>query len=278
MQNTPHTPPRLWFPILSILAVYLAASLLLGLLFGNLEALYDPAFWGFAAYVGSFLVTIGYAVALRRGWGLEVPSFRPEKWKLNPRAVMGGVILMLATGIVLNPLLRQLPDTYIEMLDDYMDGGFWPMLTAVVAAPILEEFLFRGIIQKNLVRRIGPFAGILLGSLIFGGIHLIPQQIVYAGCLGLILGTIYYLTGSLNSAIAVHFVNNGLTSLLYMLFGTSDSLEHKVLGDGTLWNWAYAVSILLLLAGIGYAVGRIRRQFGKPTSGTAPEKADSSEN
>lgn len=274
MQNPQPTVYRLWFPILSILAVYMAASLLLGMLFGDLEALYDPAFWGFATYVGSFLVTIGYAVALRRGWGLEVPLFRPEKWKINPRLVMGGVILMLATGIVLNPLLERLPNTYIEMLDDYMQGGFWPMLTAVVAAPILEEFLFRGIIQKNLVRRLGPIRGIILGSLIFGGIHLIPQQVVYASCLGLILGTVYYLTGSLNSAIAVHFVNNGLTSLLYMVFGTSDGLERKVLGDGTLWNWAYAISVLLLLAGIGYAVGRIRRQ----NRTAAPETTDSSEN
>ncbi|WP_298064555.1 CPBP family intramembrane glutamic endopeptidase, partial [uncultured Rikenella sp.] len=177
--------------------------------------------------------------------------------------------------IVLTPLLQRLPDTYIEMLDNYMGGGFWPMLTAVVAAPILEEFLFRGIIQKNLVRRLGPTGGITLGALIFGGIHLIPQQIVYASCLGLILGTIYHLTGSLNSAIAVHFVNNGLTSLLYLVFGTSDSLEHQVLGDGTLWNWAYGISLLLLLAGAGYAAHRIRRQRQHETP---PETTDSCEN
>lgn len=269
-----NTPRTLWFPILSILAVYIGASMLLGMLFADLSAIYDPAFWSFAAYVGSFLVTIGYAVALRSGWGVEVPSFRPEKWRANPRLIVAGVILMLATGIVLNPLLDRLPDTYIEMLDDYMQGGFWPMLTAVVAAPILEEFLFRGIIQKNLVSRMGPLRGIVLGSLIFGAIHLIPQQIVYASCLGLILGSIYYLTGSLSSAVAVHFVNNGVTSLLYMVFGTSDGLERKILGDGALWNWAYAISVLLLLVGAWYTVIRIRRQRRE----TAPGTADSAEN
>lgn len=262
-----HPPRSLWFPILSILAVYIAASMLLGMLFASLNALYEPAFWSFAAYVGSFLITIGYAAALSRGWGLEIPSFRPEKWNINARLIVAGVILMLATGIVLTPVLDLLPDTYIDMLDDYMQGGFWPMLTAVVAAPILEEFLFRGIIQKNLVRRLGPLWGIVLGALIFGGIHLIPQQIVYASCLGLILGSIYYLTGSLNSAIAVHFVNNGLTALLYMVFGTSDSLERKILGDGSLWGWAYAVSVFLLLTGIWYTVSQIRRRQRK----TAPQ-------
>lgn len=262
MQDT-HTARSLWFPILSILAVYIAASILLGMLFASLSALYEPAFWSFAAYVGSFLVTIGYAAALGKVWGFEIPSFRPEKWNINARLIVAGVILMLATGIVLTPVLDLLPDTYIDMLDDYMQGGFWPMLTAVVAAPVLEEFLFRGIIQKNLVRRLGPLWGIVLGALVFGGIHLIPQQIVYASCLGLILGSIYYLTGSLNSAIAVHFVNNGLTALLYMVFGTSDGLERKILGDGSLWGWAYAISVGLLIAGAWYTVRRIQREKRK---------------
>ncbi|SUE34810.1 CPBP family intramembrane glutamic endopeptidase [Rikenella microfusus] len=267
-------PRSLWFPILSILAVYVAASMLLGLILGNLGTLYDPTFWSFAAYAGSFFVTIGYAVALRGGWGLEIPSFHPEKWKANPRLIVAGVILMLATGIVLTPVLDRLPDTYIERLDEYMQGGFWPMFTAVVAAPILEEFLFRGIIQKNLVLRLGPLWGILLGSLIFGGIHLVPQQVVYASCLGLILGSVYYLTGSLNSAIAVHFVNNGLTSLLYMFFGTSDSLERRILGEGPLWDWAYGISLLLLLAAGWYTVARIRRRERQ----TSPRTPDSAEN
>lgn len=254
------TRRSLWFPILSILAVYIASSLLLGVLLGSVKAHYDPAFFAFAAYVGSFLITIGYAVALRAGWSIEVPSFRPEKWNVNPRLIVGGVILMLATGIVLSPLIDAMPDRYTEMLEGYMRGGFWPMLTAVAAAPILEEFLFRGIIQKNLVGRMGPLGGIVVGSLIFGAIHLIPQQMVYASCLGLILGSIYYLTGSLNSAIAVHFVNNGLTSLLYMFFGTSTGLEKQVLGDGSLWGWTYAGSVVLLAGGAWYVVRRIRNE------------------
>lgn len=273
-RKIPPLPHSLWFPILSILGVYIASSMLLGMLIGQLDISDDPTFGSFASYVGSFLVTIGYATALRSGWGVEIPSFRPEKWRINARLIVAGVILMLATGIVLTPILDLLPDTYIEMLDDYMEGGFWPMLTAVAAAPILEEFLFRGIIQKNLVNRMGPLRGIVLGALIFGGIHLIPQQIVYASCLGLILGSIYYLTGSLNSAIAVHFVNNGLTSLLYMVFGSSDDLERQILGSGPLWQISYAISVVLLLIGAWYTIRRIRRQHSKP----APETTDSAKN
>lgn len=256
-----HPSRSLWFPILSILGVYVVASMLLGRLFQQFDTAGGQTAWsGFVTYVVSFGFTIGYAVALRRGWGLEVPSFRPERWGADPRVIVVGLVLMLAVGVVLSPVLDRMPDTYVEMLDRYMSGGFWSMFTAVVAAPVLEEFLFRGIIQKNLVRRLGPVAGIAVGASIFGAIHLIPQQVIYAACLGLILGTVYYLTGSLNSAIAIHFVNNGLTSLLYMVFGTADGVERRILGDGALWGWTYAVSVALLAVGGWYGVRRIRRQ------------------
>jgi hypothetical protein len=252
---------NVWFPVVSILVVYVLSSMLFGMLFGWLgQGGEDPMFWGFVSYVAGFGAAIGYAVALKPAWGLEVPSFRPEKWGADPRVIVGGMILMLATGIVLSPVLERLPAEYFDRLDDYMKGGFWPMFTAVAVAPVVEEFLFRGIIQKNLVRRLGPFGGIAVGALLFGAVHVNPPQVVYASCLGLILGTVYYLSGSLNSAVTVHFVNNGLTSLLYMLFGTSVGLEWRILGAGTAWGWAYGLSVVLLGLGAWYAVWQIRRR------------------
>lgn len=269
------TPTRpFWFPLISIIAVFFISSMLLGMLGGLLPDSADNTFVNFIVYVGSMLATIAYAASLHNTWQVELPSFHPKKWRFNPRLVLFGLLLMLSTGIVLTPLLEQLPEKYIEQLDSYMQGGLWPMMTAVIAAPILEEFLFRGIIQKNLVSRLGPLWGILLGSLIFGAIHLIPQQIIYAGCLGVILGTIYHLTGALNDAIAVHFVNNGLTSLLYLVFGTSGSLERKLLGEGTLWTAAYILALLILGIGVLYAVLRIRKSHAQ----TADNTPDCNEN
>lgn len=259
-----HRP--LWFSILSLIALYFVANVLLGMLFRAFARGGDPAFWTFATYTGSMLVTIGYALVLRRGCGIALPSFRPEKWKADPRVIAVGLVLMLAVSIVLSPLLDRLPDTYVEQLDRYLDGGFWPMFTAVVAAPLLEEFLFRGIIQKNLVRRFGPLGGIAIASVLFGLIHLVPQQIVYASCLGLILGTVYHLTGSLNSAITLHFVNNGLTSLLHMVFGTSVGVEHRLFGDGALWGWSYGISLVLLAGGVWYGIRRLRPDGAKNTT------------
>lgn len=261
----------LWLSIFSLFLVYAVAGLLFSRLFHRIGSGLDPKFWDFAAYVGSFVVTIGYACVLRRGRMLEIPSFRPEKWKADPRVVLSGVVLMLAAGIVLTPLLERMPDTYAERLDAYMDGGFWPMFTAVVAAPLLEEFLFRGIVQKNFVNAFGPLTGIVVASLLFGAIHLIPQQVVYATLLGLILGTVYCLTGSLLGSIAVHFVNNGLTVLLHMVFGRAGSVERRILGDGPWWDRIYLLSVLLLAGGAWYAVRKLRRSAATPNGNDSAE-------
>lgn len=251
----------MWIPILTILLVYLGSVYLLSSVLGNIPFLSrkEPEFVHFLVYVGSFLIAIGYSAVLKIGWEFHIPPFKLEPWKPNPRLIVGGVILMLASSIVLAPVMELLPNKYLDDLNDYLQAGFWPMATAVLAAPLLEEFLFRGIIQKNLENRLGPLWGIVLGALIFGGIHAIPQQVIYASLLGLILGSIYYLTGSLTSVIAIHFVNNGLTALLYMFFGTSADLEKRIFGTGMVWMAVYVFSALLLLGWGWYVVRRVRQ-------------------
>lgn len=251
----------LWFPMLSLLILFCTANMLLGTLAQRVGDFGSAGFRQFLAYVGSFAITIGYAIAIRRPWGVLLPSFRPEKWRLNGPFILGGVILLFATGILLAPLTDRMPESYARMLDEYLRGGLWPIVTAAVAAPLLEELLFRGIIQKNLVARTGPGAGILIGAAVFGAIHLIPQQMIYAGCVGVILGCIYHFTGSLGNAVAVHFINNGIAILAGLVCGTeSGGIEKKLLGDGPVWYGAYALSVGLAAAAVLYAVRRIRRE------------------
>ncbi|WP_294600031.1 type II CAAX endopeptidase family protein [uncultured Rikenella sp.] len=253
----------LWFPLFSLLILFCAANMLLGTAAQHLDGFGNAGFRQFLAYVGSFALTIGYALAIRRPWGLLMPSFRPEKWKLHGPFILVGVILLFATGILLAPITDRMPDTYTRMLDDYLRGGLWPILTAAVAAPLLEELLFRGIIQKNLVARIGPGAGILIGAAVFGAIHFIPQQMIYAGCVGLILGCIYHFTGSLGSTVAIHFINNGIAILAGLVPGADGTgIERRILGggEGPVWYTAYALSLALAAAAVLYAVRRIRRE------------------
>ncbi len=89
-------------------------------------------------------------------------------------------------------------------------GGF---LIAVVAAPMIEEILFRGIVFKS-IRKIAPvWLAILISSLLFGAYHMNPVQIVYATFMGVVAGIIYEKTNNLLLPVLVHFTNNFMAML-----------------------------------------------------------------
>ncbi|MBA7669940.1 hypothetical protein ES703_78080 [subsurface metagenome] len=74
-----------------------------------------------------------------------------------------------------------------------------------------EELLFRGLVQRDLMKALGWKQGILLASLMFAVMHLtwrsIPELFFVFGA-GLLLGYIYYRTKSLTAPIVAHGVGN----------------------------------------------------------------------
>lgn len=100
------------------------------------------------------------------------------------------------------------------------------VISMAIAAPILEELLFRGAIQGALMRYFNhPWVGITVAALLFGIIHGNPIQIFYATCLGIGFGWIYYRTGSLLPAIVGHIINNSLAVAGTILYGADSTQE-----------------------------------------------------
>jgi len=118
-------------------------------------------------------------------------------------------------------------------------------LAAFVVAPaICEELLCRGLLQRGLVTRFGAPLGIVTASLVFGALHLDPIHAAFAAVLGLYLGVVCHLAGSLRSAIGCHLANN-LTALLvaaYLPAWEGDGAVRLALGAAaaasTLW-WVW---------------------------------------
>ena len=83
-------------------------------------------------------------------------------------------------------------------------------LQALIQAPIFEELLFRGIILNGLLNRYkgNQKKAILYSAIIFGVVHFNIPQGINAFMIGIILGGIYYYTGSMKLAIFAHFINN----------------------------------------------------------------------
>ncbi len=86
------------------------------------------------------------------------------------------------------------------------------LLVAVLPA-ICEELLFRGMIQKGL-ERIGAFWSILLSGLMFGLFHFDFQRLAAQTIIGLLAAYAVYRTGSIFNGMILHFMNNGLLTLL----------------------------------------------------------------
>jgi len=72
----------------------------------------------------------------------------------------------------------------------------------------VEELLFRGYVQRRLLRRWRPFGAILFASVAFAIAHLDPLHVVFALPLGIWFGIIAWRTGSIWPGVVCHaFIN-----------------------------------------------------------------------
>ncbi len=76
---------------------------------------------------------------------------------------------------------------------------------------VVEELLFRVLLQPQLIERTGAIAGILITSVIFGAMHAgygNVYELVFATGAGLVLGVGFYETKNLPFVVTIHAVNN----------------------------------------------------------------------
>ena len=103
-----------------------------------------------------------------------------------------------------------LPD-YLEQ--DFVDLAHNPIgiLMLCIIAPIAEEYLFRGLMMRKMLRwNISPWYAIIGSSIMFGLIHLNPAQIPGPIILGIVMAWMCYRTKSLIPGIIIHITNNTL--------------------------------------------------------------------
>jgi len=119
-------------------------------------------------------------------------------------------IIGISTGII-SPISNLLPKSEFtqELLHAMLHlNGVFSFIAIVIAAPVLEELIFRGIILDGLLQRYSPVKSIVLSSVLFGIIHLNPSQFVAAFIIGVFSGWVYYRTRKLSLSILIHFLNN----------------------------------------------------------------------
>ena len=97
-------------------------------------------------------------------------------------------------------------------------GGLLLNLLVIALIPAVgEELTFRGVLQQGLTRKMNPYVAIILSAAIFSFIHFQFYGFLPRMFLGILLGYMFYVSGSLWTSITMHFVNNGTAVVLYYL-------------------------------------------------------------
>jgi len=102
-------------------------------------------------------------------------------------------------------------------------------ISAVIIAPILEELLFRVVLQSSIIRglksmgmdRYAAPVGIVLASIIFAAVHGFPDMLSIFP-LSIVLGTIYHYRRSYLSAVTMHAFFNGMNFALTLIVSMLD--------------------------------------------------------
>jgi len=85
------------------------------------------------------------------------------------------------------------------------------IVTMIFFVGIVEEFIFRSSLQTVLEERLGPIAGLLLASVIFGFMHSgyqLPLELLYVTFAGVVFGLLFWLTKSLPIISLAHGITN----------------------------------------------------------------------
>jgi membrane protease YdiL (CAAX protease family) len=217
------------------------ANVLVGAIVFTIAGVEDPSATegsvGIVATIVVDLVFVGVMILwLNRrhpGWvqALGLPP-RGERLRAFGGGAGMGILLYPAIAIVigvpLSLLLEALsgePAATPEQVptDLSSTGEVLAVVLAVVIAPVMEEFFYRGVLFRSIRDRHGFWAGALLSSLLFGLVHYVPSPWQDAVLLqsamvftGFGLAWIYERKGTILASIGAHVVFNviGITIIL----------------------------------------------------------------
>ena len=163
-----------------------------------------------------------------RGYSLDSKHFGPIGGALTAILMAFGTI---ALALMLEPLMALMPDmdeTLVKTMEQLLDGPLWvSLLSMCVFAPVLEEWMCRGIVLRGLLnysrkgepgedgsrRGMNPALAIAISAIFFATIHGNLWQGISAFILGSFFGYVYYKTGSLKLTMLMHCVNNTVSVL-----------------------------------------------------------------
>ena len=160
-------------------------------------------------------------------------------------ASMGAII----PSIWIQEQMPELPN-FAEQEFSTILGTPWGYLTIGLLAPLSEEIVLRGAILKELLKseKLSVWTAITISALMFALIHMNPAQMPHAFLIGLLLGWMYWRTGSILPGVAYHWANNSIAFVMYAFYPNPDmKLIDLFKGSEMHVYMALGFSLLILL-------------------------------
>ncbi len=188
-------------------------------------------FWRYASRRwGSGRPAVDVGLTMRRvdlGWG-------PLTWL----SCFAGQAVVAIVVIALDIPFQSNTESIRDLRDDR--GFVIAMLVlSVVAAPFVEEVVFRGLVLRGLLSRWPVAAAVSAQGMLFGLAHLAPERgvrniglVLILSAVGIVLGGSAYLVRRLAPTIIAHAMINGI-AMAVVLSGWSPAAEDSIVVDQT---------------------------------------------
>ncbi len=250
--------------ILSVISAFTVGGIIMGISVPSPEQT-DKLYIYISFFLGQGIILVPplYYLNIKQRPVLE--SLRIKKVSLT--TIQYSLIFSVGVLIIFDALDRIIhqiipaPDYIIDLGDimqpDSTLGYLFLFLAVVIVAPVGEEIVFRGFLQKFLESYWKDITrAVLVTSLFFAMIHFNPYWTIQIYLLGVALGFLAWKTKSVIPSIILHSINNGVAYLLSIFEDTSLNFY--------LWNKQVSPIFILLavyfiykgLEGINIAEGR----------------------
>jgi len=219
------------------------------------------ATWGKLVHKSEYIIT--ELVLLLFGWLYlkfrKFPQFSMFRWRPVPLKLILPCLLMAVAGAVLLDELDRLigliipvPLAELDLLEQsFSTVSAWDTLLiiagVVIIAPITEESLFRGFVQKVFEAKWDATKAVLIASAMFALIHLQPWWTIQQLILAVFIGFLAWRWDSIIPAVIIHAANN-LWALRHLL-----NLGY---GEAGFYDWHEHVNpLILIIALVVFFVG-----------------------
>lgn len=181
--------------------------------------------------LGTAVWFAGHEIARRNGgwgraFGLRRPRWKDVRWALAGFGIAFAariVVLIVATAVTHGAAIKESENIHVTSVTAFT--AVLLVLVAVVAAPLVEEIVFRGLLLRTFLRRMTFWPAALLSSAIFGLGHTYEVGTVagaltlaaIVGTLGLTNCILNRYTDRLAAGMMVHGASNGLAVLVLLL-------------------------------------------------------------